>query len=200
MRRIALVASVVGLCLSTAAVCADPGPAPPWDETLADPTSFDFTVTNPVAGDPYTYRWDVTFNGGAVGGAGATNYRWAAFVVYGPHTDPGTNDPAYSVTATDSGWGASKDGAAVTAEWSGSDIPLPPQTRYFQLTFKPTVDLTGFDPNKVAIHVKWDGGSYYKDGELQSSAWVNNTPELPPSLLSMIGFGGLAFLRRRRLR
>jgi len=186
---------------------ADPDPAPPFDSTIIDRTAYDLTVVGPGADSlgPYEYEYTVTFNGGDYANAHTTNpgsIRADGFVIYAdnPKTVSGSSVVLFSDSKVsyDDGatwhplWGPGiTDGANPFWEWKWGPNPYKIELyrdhmAKFTITTKDPLNLD--HPPHTAFHIKWEGGS----------AWINNTPELPPSLLTMVSFGGLALLRRRR--
>lgn len=180
---------VPGLLLLVGAACADP----PFPSTATDPTAYSFDVTetfNPVTGN-WEYTYTVQFLGGEVPEDGSTKVRARAFVIY--DVDTVTVLDAYSGDGA-AGWTSTSNGASVLWEFSTSgnpsgDVLYPDDVATFTIVTNQQLPTTAL----TAMHILWVD-PYGND----QSAWVNNTPELPPSLLSMIGFGALAFLRRRR--
>ncbi|MFQ6133922.1 MAG: hypothetical protein ACE5R4_17905 [Armatimonadota bacterium] len=194
------------LLLTAGAVHADP--APPFESTIIDPTAYDFVLDvtdpggsgNPSASD-WQYVYTVTFHGGDYAASQATDdstIRMAAFVVYAQNNPVTKDSDSTAEVSHDDGtnwgtlaWSPTPDGNKVVWEWNGEGgpyvYPHPPDLARFTLWTDAPLDL--HDPVRTAVKIKWD-----EDG----SDWVNNTPELPPSLLSMISFGALALVRRWR--
>ncbi len=173
LMRLTLLASV--LAVVSAAGFANP--APPFSETVADPTSYYQAVTD-MGGNQYL--WDITYNGAA--SLPDPEYM-AAFAVYDATvTLVSTVDP--------SGWPGVPDGNHVAVEWYASPASTyrlsPPDSISFQATFNQPLA----NPFLTAIHIQYG----------ENSEWVNNTPELPPAALlslSMLPLG-LAYIRGRR--
>jgi len=206
MRGRVLPLCIIVLLVPVGLAFADPDPAPPFDSTIIDPTAYDLTVVETQVGTQlnplWQYEYTVTFNGGDYAIDQATDdstIRTDGFVIYA-NTAKKMPDGSAVVSSSDSWrlgstvplWGPGiTDGANPFWEWKWGPDPyhielIPGDTARFTVWTKIPLDLD--DPAHTAFHIKWEGGS----------AWINNTPELPPSLLTMVSFGGLALLRRRR--
>jgi len=173
---------------------------PPFTSVTTDPTAYSYDLTHTEAGGLHTYVFDLTFHGGAVPEPGSTVVRMRAFIVYGMDSSIIVDASAAGQALT---WAESENGSHVLWEWATSGNPNPPNgdcmfpdpdpTSNSLFTIVTNAPLP--DPSQTAVHILWRDAS----GEDQSE-WVNNTPELPPSLLSLLGFGGAALMHRIRRR
>ena len=134
--------TLLGSVLAAVSLAGCVNPAPPFSETVADPTSYDQAVTD-LGGNQYL--WDITYNGA-------------------------------DSLADPSGWPGVADGSHAAEALEELQIALPEDV--------------GQDSLLTVIHTQYD----------EDSEWVNNTPELLPSVLLSISMLplGIAYLRGRR--
>ena len=197
-----VLSSLLVVAGSLSAVVADP--APPFSETIADPSAFDITRTL-LSGalDTWTYQWDLTFYG--LDTDTNPHQFLGEMAVYDDaakykEDDSGIvellmGDSYGDVTAQWAVWRPEKAGLAI--EWRGPKDQAsrvePPST--LRMTANLDRELTAPDW-MVALHIQGTG----PDGE--DSEWVNPTPQLAPSALMGLGMLplGIAYLRKRRCR
>jgi len=166
--------ALAGLSAATAA------PAPPWSETVPDPTAYDLTVTQFDYGPYYGYQWDVTFWGTELLKGDREKQKMHAFVVYDDNAQlKGTVDPSRPEQEYE--WDCPNEWPGfVAVEWKARNgkhrVPYGGS-----ISFKAWFDRPLADPY------------YHTAIQIQSnpdSLWVNPTPEL--STVWLLLFSGVA--------
>ena len=166
-------------------------PAPPFDETVPDVGAYNVDVTKTAVSSGWEYQWTVAFNGTSLFGPddpdGDPIQRMHKFVVYGCDS-VGLVD-AYDSTAPP-WWAAVNPGNNALVEWVADK-------NVDRLRIGDSIVFTAVLDSELTCDVTAIQVQYGEDSE-----WVTNTPELPPSLLSVLGFGSMALVGRirRRLR
>ena len=173
--------ALAGLSAATAA------PAPPWSETVPDPTAYDLTVTEFPQGPYYGYQWDVTFWGTDLL-QGDREKQWMhSFVVYDDQAQLiGAVDPSKPAQQYD--WWRPNAPSFVAVEWRSKNgknrVPYGGS-----ISFKAWFDRPLADPY------------YHTAIQIQSnpdSLWVNPTPELSTVWLLLFSGAAGGLLKRRR--
>lgn len=169
----------------------------PYSETETDSGAYDQVITNWLdAGndwDANTYSWDVTFNGTSYLDDTEGNQSMIAFAVHD------SDETTYAIEWSEvDGWHATDNtGQNVTVQWK-ADAPTyhngvqVGESQTFQATFSKALN----EPSWTSIQI----ASEDEGPDAGESVKVNNTPELPPSTLLLLGALplGLGYVRARR--
>jgi hypothetical protein len=184
------------LCLLIPAALSWALPAPSWDEADYDRNSYDVTITRDMS-QPSKYVYDITvvFNGTMYFGPddpdGDPIQQMKHFVLYAPTAGGVGLLDAWPTAAPPNFWVAKNPGNNSLAEWGAKtddDRLRIGESIVVRAEF--TAPLQYIDEPITAIQVQY----------AEDSDWVKNTPELPPSLLSILGLGTAAFMGRIRRR
>ena len=186
---------LVVFCLLVPAASSWAIPAPPWTEAQDDNGAYDLTIARDMSlPAQYMYDLTVTFNGTSLFGPddpdGDPIQRFTTFVLYEPAAGGiapvdswEVNNPAY--------WTVKNPGNNGLVEWgnkTGADRLRIGDSITFRAELTGLLEYEGVVRSAIKVQYGNDSG------------WIRDTPELPPSLLSMLGLGCAAFAHRIRRR